>query len=242
MDKRVGVTAAITQSHFKNSLLAALPIPAFELLAPHLKIVSLASRYLFLEVDDEIVDVAFPHSGMFSLLAVTSDGRAIETATVGREGVVGAMAALGQTRTGVRINVQLDLTASTISVAHFRKAVRESNAVRDLCIDYNEVLLTQARVTAACNALHPIEKRFCRWVLKSADRSGNNSANLTQEFIAEMLGVRRTSVAEIASKVQRRGLISYSRGAITILDRPALKRLSCECYQSLRSLPSPKRN
>jgi CRP-like cAMP-binding protein len=174
---------------------------------------------------------AFPHCGIFSLLAVMQDGKAIETAKVGREGVVGAMAALRQARTRVRAVVQLALTASTISITHFRIAVQKSNAIRDLCIDYNEVLLTQARVTAACNALHPLEKRFCRWVLQSADRSGDNRAAVTQESLAEMLRVRRTSVTKTANKVQSRGLISYSRGSITILAGPSLEQLSCECYQ-----------
>ncbi|UGA46719.1 Crp/Fnr family transcriptional regulator [Bradyrhizobium quebecense] len=223
-----------TPGHFDNELLAALPKAAFEQLAPKLTIRSLSQRDVWLEVDDEIADVAFPHSGIFSLQTVTQDGKAIETATVGREGVVGAMAALRQTRTGVRVVVQAAMTASTIPIKHFRKAVQQSDAIRDLCIDYNEVLLTQARVTAACNALHSIVKRVSRRVLQSADRSVDNRANLTQELLAEMLGVRRTSISETANELQRRGLISYSRGAITILDRSGLEEHSCDCYQTLR--------
>jgi CRP-like cAMP-binding protein len=95
------------------------------------------------------------------------------------------------------------------------------------------VLLSQARVTAACNALHSIEARFCRWLLQSADRAASDTVALTQEFLAEMLGVRRTSVTEVASKVQNAGAITYSRGVIRILDRPALLRMSCECYETL---------
>jgi CRP-like cAMP-binding protein len=105
--------------------------------------------------------------------------------------------------------------------------------VRNLCIRYNEVLLSQARVTAACNALHSIEARFCRWLLQSADRAAGDTVALTQEFLAEMLGVRRTSVTEVASKVQAAGAITYSRGVIKILDRHILMRMSCECYQTL---------
>src|SRR6202030_3801808 len=97
--------------------------------------------------------------------------------------------------------------------------------IGNLCIRYNEVLLSQARVTAACNALHPVEARFCRWLLQSADRAGSDTITLTQELLAEMLGVRGTSVTE--------GVITYSRGVIRILDRPGLERLSCECYQTL---------
>jgi hypothetical protein len=99
--------------------------------------------------------------------------------------------------------------------------------------EYNEVLLSQARVTAACNAMHVIEARFCRWLLQSADRAGNTTVNLTQEFLAEMLGVRRTSVTEVASKIQSAGAINYARGVINILDRPALEKMSCDCYQTL---------
>jgi CRP-like cAMP-binding protein len=170
---------------------------------------------------------------MISMLAVMRDGKAIETATVGREGVVGAMAGLGLYKSLVRMVVQLPMSATKLSAASFRKGVQKSDVIRDLCIDFNEVLLSQARVTAACNALHPIEQRFCRWLLQSADRAGGDKIALTQEFLAEMLGVRRTSVTEIASKIQAQGLISYSRGLITILDRKSLENLSCECFQTL---------
>jgi CRP-like cAMP-binding protein len=216
-----------------NKLLAALSRDHFELLVPHLFTVSLAQGVVLSEPGDEITDVFFPHDGMLSLLAVMRDGKAIETATVGREGVVGAMAGLGLYKSMVRVVVQLPMTGSKIAAAQFRKVVQRSDIIRDLCIDYNEVLLSQARVTAACNALHPIDARFCRWLLQSADRAGGDKIGLTQEFLAEMLGVRRTSVTEIASKIQAQGLISYSRGMITILDRKGLERRSCECFQTL---------
>ena len=161
------------------------------------------------------------------------DGKAIETATVGREGVVGAMAGLGLYKSLVRVVVQMPVSVSKISATHFRTVAANSDPVRNLCIRYNEVLLSQARVTAACNALHSIEARFCRWLLQSADRAASDTVALTQEFLAEMLGVRRTSVTEVASKVQASGAITYSRGVIKILDRPALMRMSCECYETL---------
>lgn len=188
---------------------------------------------MLLEVSEEVEYVYFPHDGMLSLLAVMRDGKAIETATVGREGVVGGMAGLGLHRSLVRVVVQLPMTASRIAASHFRKAVSASEALRNLCINYNEVLLTQARITAACNALHPVEARFCRWLLQSADRAAGDTVALTQELLAEMLGVRRTSVTEVAGKMQLEGVITYSRGVIRIVDRAALERLSCECYQTL---------
>ncbi|MDB5634606.1 MAG: transcriptional regulator, Crp/Fnr family, partial [Tardiphaga sp.] len=188
---------------------------------------------VLLETGDEVDQIYFPHNGMLSLLAVMRDGKAIETATVGREGVVGAMAGLGLYRSMVRVVVQLPMTATRISSSHFRKAVAGSEPLRNLCIHYNEVLLTQARVTAACNALHPVEARFARWLLQSAERAGSDVVGLTQELLAEMLGVRRTSVTEVAGKLQGDGIISYSRGVIKIIDRSALERVSCECYQTL---------
>src|SRR6266404_152424 len=216
-----------------NKLLASLPRYQFHLVAPHLITQSLAQGVGLIEAGEEFDCVYFPHYGMVSLLAVLKDGKAIETATVGREGVVGAMAGLGLYKSLVRAIVQMPSAVSIIPATQFRKAAAGSDAIRNLCVQYNEILLSQARVTAACNALHVIEARFCRWLLQSADRAGNSTVNLTQEFLAEMLGVRRTSVTEVASKVQSAGAINYSRGVINILDRPALERMSCECYQTL---------
>jgi len=216
-----------------NKLLAWLPREDFDRLLPHLSTVSLQQGIVLCESGDEVDQIYFPHSGMLSLLAVLRDGKAIETATVGREGVVGAMAGLGLYKSLVRVVVQMPLACSKIAATHFRTAAAASEPIRNLCIRYNEVLLSQARVTAACNALHPIEARFCRWLLQSADRSASDTVALTQEFLAEMLGVRRTSVTEVASKVQNAGVITYSRGVIRILDRPALMRMSCECYETL---------
>jgi len=216
-----------------NKLLASLPRDHFDRLLPHLSAVSLQQGIVLFEAGDEVDQIYFPHYGMLSLLAVLRDGKAIETATVGREGVVGAMAGLGLYKSLVRVVVQMPLACSKIAATHFRTATAASDPIRNLCIRYNEVLLSQARVTAACNALHPIEAQFCRWLLQSADRSASDTVALTQEFLAEMLGVRRTSVTEVASKVQNAGVITYSRGVIRILDRPALMRMSCECYETL---------
>jgi CRP-like cAMP-binding protein len=216
-----------------NKLLAALPRDHFDRLLPHLSTVTYQQGVVLYESGDEVDQVYFPHDGMLSLLAVLRDGKAIETATVGREGVVGAMAGLGLYKSLVRVVVQMPLACSKIAATHFRTAAAGSDPIRNLCIRYNEVLLSQARVTAACNALHPIEARFCRWLLQCADRATSDTVNLTQELLAEMLGVRRTSVTEVASKMQNAGLISYSRGVIKILDRPALMRMSCECYETL---------
>jgi CRP-like cAMP-binding protein len=216
-----------------NKLLSALPRAQYNLLAPYLATVSLPSGAVLFEPGDEVDHVYFPHSGMLSLLAVMRDGKALETATVGREGVVGAMAGLRPYKSFVRVVVQMPSHVSKIASYRFRTAVATSEQLRTLCIEYNEVLLSQARVIAACNALHSVEARFCRWLLQSADRAKSNTITLTQEFLAEMLGVRRTSVTAVGKTLHDKGVINYSRGVIHILDRHKLEQMSCECYQTL---------
>lgn len=216
-----------------NRLLAALPPADLGRLLQHLTTVPFQQGDVLAEAGDEVEQIYFPHNGMLSLLAVLRDGKAIETATVGREGVVGAMAGLGVHKSLVRVVVQVPMTASRIAAPHFRAAATASETIRQLCIRYNEVLLSQARVTAACNALHSIEARFCRWLVQCSDRAGGDTLQLTQEFLAEMLGVRRTSITEVATRMQGAGVITYSRGIIKIVDRPALMRRACECYETL---------
>jgi CRP-like cAMP-binding protein len=217
----------------QNKLLAALPREDFVALSLQLTTGPMVQGSVLARPGDEIDQIYFPLSGMISILAVVRDGKAIETATVGCEGVVGAMAGFGLYTSPVRYVVQLPMEVSKISASQFRKAVADSQSIRDMCILYNEVLLSQARVTAACNALHVIEARFCRWLLQTADRAASDTVHLTQELLAEMLGVRRTSVTEIAVKMQNAGAISYTRGAIKILDRSALEKAACECYELL---------
>jgi CRP-like cAMP-binding protein len=217
-----------------NKLLEALPRQDFQLLSPYLVSVQLAPGTVLLNVGVEVDEVYFPLSGMVSLVVIMRDGKAIETATVGREGVVGAMSGLGLYTSWVRAIVQLPMFVSRISSPQLRRIAVVSKPVANLCIRYNEVLLGQARVTAACNSLHPIEARFCRWLLQARDRAESDTVLLTHEFLAEMLGVRRTSVTEAARKIQADGVISYSRGVIKILDFEALKAMSCECYETLR--------
>ena len=194
----------------------------------------LAQGTVLAEPEVEVDHVYFPLSGAVSLLVVMRDGKAIETGTAGREGVVGTMSGIGPCKWQVRAITQLPMFARKIASAEFRKAVSSSKAIADLCLRCNEVLLAQARIGAACNALHQIEARFCRCLLQTRDRAESDTILLTQEFLAEMLGVRRTSVTEVATKIQAAGAISYSRGVIKIIDLEALKAMSCECYETLR--------
>jgi CRP-like cAMP-binding protein len=229
---------AINPGSLSNRLLAALPRNDFQLLVPHLASVQLAQGMVLHEAGVEVDQVYFPLSGMISMVVVMRDGKAIETATVGREGVVGAMSGLGLHVSQVRAIVQLPMFVSRIASTEMTKAVAASKPIADLCLRYNEVLLAQARITAACNALHQIEARFCRWLLQTRDRAESDTIMLTQEFLSEMLGVRRTSVTEVAIKIQATGAISYSRGVIKVIDLEALKAMSCECYDTLREQTS----
>jgi len=193
-----------------------------------------AQGMVLAEPGDEIDRVVFPITGMISLVVIMKDGRAIETATIGRDGVFGASSAFGIYKSKVRALVQIPMVAASMTSAQFRRAAATSKAIHRLCIDSNEVLLTQARVTGACNALHTVEARFCRWLLQTREVSGSDTITLTQEFLSEMLGVRRTSVTEVASKMQGAGIISYARGVIRITDLAALELRSCECLGTLR--------
>jgi CRP-like cAMP-binding protein len=217
-----------------NKLLARLPRADFDLLVPYLVCGPFAQGTVLAEAGDEVEQIYFPLSGMISLVVVMKDGKAIETATIGRDGVFGASSGFDLHKSRVRAIVQVQMKAARMSASQFRKAVAASKTLQKLCIDDGEALLAQARVTAACNALHKVEARFCRWLLQTSETTESETITLTQEFLSEMLGVRRTSVTEVASKLQADGVISYSRGHIKIIDRPALEQMSCECFQTLR--------
>jgi CRP-like cAMP-binding protein len=204
------------------------------LLQPHLKEVELKQGTMLHEQGESIERVYFLNSGMVSLLAVMQQGNAVETATVGREGAIGAMSGLGPRRAFTRGVVQMPGTASQIQTAKFQSIVSASQAIRDIIVRHNEVLLAQVQQSAACNALHEAESRFCRWLLQSRDRSDGDIVPITQEFLAQMLGVRRTTVTLVAQSLQDAGLLRYRRGRIEILDRNMLEERACECYDVVR--------
>src|ERR1700722_7159408 len=153
----------------------------------------------------DVDHVYFPMSGAVSLLAVMRDGKAIETGTVGCEGVVGPMYGIGPSQCQVRCIAQLPMLARRIASTEFRKAVSSSKAIADLCLRSNEGLLTQARIGAACNAVHRFEARFCRWLLQTRERAEGDTIMLTHEFLAQILGVRRTTVTETSIKIEAAG-------------------------------------
>jgi CRP-like cAMP-binding protein len=224
----------LTRDAQANKLLASLPHADFQALKAQFITEYVAQERVLFDVDDEVDQVYFPLTGMISLLTVLQNGNGVETATVGREGVVGAMAGLGLHRSHVKAVAQLDSMVARIPAAQFRKMAASRPAVLDICIRYNEVLLSQARITAACNISHPVEARLCRWLLQTHDRAESDILPLTQEFLAEMLGVRRTSITDVAVKMQNTGAISYSRGIIKIVALQKLREMSCECYETMR--------
>jgi CRP-like cAMP-binding protein len=217
-----------------NRLLASLSRTDAASLTASLSVGSFEQGRVLAEPGDETEQIYFPHTGMISLLAVMQDGKAVETATIGNEGVVGAMAGLGLHIALTRAVVQTPLIVSHISAAQFRKLVQASDALRNLVMRANEMLLGQVQMTAACNALHPIQARLARWILQTRDRVDDNIIPLTQELLSEMLGVRRSSVSEVASALQAAGLIRYSRGFIEIVNRKALEAAACECYGTIK--------
>ena len=221
-------------SQSPNRLLALLSSDDFSFIASGIKHVPLEAGMLLYETEDPIQHVYFPHAGMISLTAVMQTGEAVETATVGREGGVGVLAGLGVRRAQERAIVQIPGTASRISVSQYHAAVQRSSALRDLVADYAGLLMSCFQQATACNALHDLESRLCRWLLQAHDRADGSRLVLTQEFLAQMLGVRRTSVTMIARMLQNAGMIHYRRGVIEIANRQALEQASCECYATLR--------
>lgn len=219
---------------YANRFLAALPEKELKLLQPDLRLVEFPRGTTLNDAGDRIDDVLFIESGMVSLLTTMTDGAAIENATLGRESILGVMGALGSHRTHMRAVVQIAVTGYRIRAADFRAATDQSAHLRHLVLRSSELLLAQVQQTAACNALHSAERRLCRWILQVRDRIDSDTIHLTQDFLAQMLAVRRPTVTLIAQGLQNAGLIAYRRGRIEILDREGLERQACECVNAVR--------
>jgi len=226
----------ILNKYAGNRLLAALPEQPIALLAPDLRQVTLPQGVVCYGTGDPIDQVYFPQTGMISLLVTTGDGDMVETSSVGREGAVGVQCGNGPCLSFTRAIVQIGGNFWVISAPRFEAATSRSAELRELIFNYIETLWVEAQQNAACNAIHDGSSRLCRWLLQCADRTGSDQVPLIQEFLAEMLGVRRTTVTLLAQELQRRGIFRYSRGRITILDRAALEASACECYEVIRKL------
>jgi CRP-like cAMP-binding protein len=218
----------------KNRLLSALPSEDRALLTPHLSTVDLEKGRLLYEPGDLIDHVYFPNDCVISLMTLMESGAAIESALIGREGGLGLMVAVAPRQSLSRAIVQAPGSALRIAAGPLHDVWTRSAALRDLVDRHSEALFGHAIQSVACNALHPVEARFCRWLLSCQDRTDSNTIHLTQEFLADMLGVQRTTVTAVAGSMQTKGLISYRRGIVEILDRAGLETMTCECYGAVR--------
>lgn len=228
----------------QNRLLAALPPEDFGLVAPHLTHMDLERARLLYEPGDRVDVVYFPHDGVVSMMTLMENGAAIESATIGREGAVGLSSAVAPRHSLSRAIVQTPCRCSRIGSSQLHDAWLKSPRIRDMVDRHAEALLGHTTQSAACNALHSVEARFCRWLLTCHDRISTDSVALTQEFLADMLGVQRTTVTAVARALQDKGLIRYRRGIVDIVDREGLSQAACECYDVIRRnyerlLPSP---
>jgi CRP-like cAMP-binding protein len=219
----------------RNHILAALPPGDYRRVASKLEPAPFGKRQPLHEPDKRISHVYFPRTGVASIVARMSEGGTIEVATIGNEGVVGLSAYLGNGRSSMEVFVQIPGEAVRMSSGAFRQELRTGTALRDLIRRYTQALMTQIGQSAACNRAHSTVERCARWLLMTHDRVPGDEYSLTQEFLGEMLGVRRAGVTVAAGQLKRRHLIDYRRGRIRILDRKGLEKAACECYALIRS-------
>ena len=218
----------------QNHLLAALPRAEYERLLPHLELVPLPLGKALYESGDPLSHVYFPTTSIVSLLYVMENGASAEIAVVGNEGIVGIALFMGGETMPNRAVVQSAGDAWRLQGQLLKHEFNRAGALQHLLLRYTLAMLTQMAQTAVCNRHHSVDQQLCRWLLLSLDRLPSNELSMTQELIANMLGVRREGVTEAAGKLQDAGLISYSRGRITVLDRPGLEARVCECYEVVR--------
>jgi CRP-like cAMP-binding protein len=218
-----------------NRLLSALPVDALDRLLPHLEIVSLPLGAVIYEPGVELKQVYFPAPGcIVSMLYVMEDGASAEIAVVGVEGMVGIALFMGGGTTPSRAIVQSAGQALALPARALMDEFEHHGKLQILLLRFTQALITQMSQTAVCNRHHSVDQQLCRWLLLSLDRLPGEELNMTQELIANMLGVRREGVTEAARKLQARNLIRYSRGRIRVLDRPGLEARVCECYSVVK--------
>jgi CRP-like cAMP-binding protein len=218
----------------RSHLLAAIPASEFHQLKPHLTTVDLRAKDRLAEPNRPIEAVYFPLDAVLTMAAVDRDGEAVEVGSVGCEGMTGLAVLLGAEQSTSRVSVQVGGQAERMDAAVLQREVHRNDHFRRLLHLYVQAFMTQIAQSTACNRLHAAEKRLARWLLICRDRLGRDEMPITQETMAVMLAVRRATVTEAASALQRRGLIRYRRGVVSIVDRPGLEAATCECYQIVR--------
>jgi CRP-like cAMP-binding protein len=228
-------SAALRASTSDNLLLAALPGEILDEMRPHLEYVPLPLGMSVYESGGRQSYVYFPTDCIVSLLYVLADGSSAEIAVVGREGLVGISLFMGGDTTPSRAVVQGAGFGYRIRAAMLKKYFAQSHELHYLLLRYTQALITQMAQTAVCNRHHTVDQQLCRWLLMSLDRLPTDEVSMTQELIANMLGVRREGVTEAAGKLQSAGLINYSRGRIRVLDRKGLEARVCECYAVVKA-------
>lgn len=214
----------------QNHLLAALPVEVQQRLFLNLELIPLPLGKILYESGDALRHVYFPTDAIVSLLYVMENGASAEISVVGNEGLIGVAVFMGGESTPSRAVVQSAGYAYRLLGKQFKAEVNRHGEMLHLMLRYTQALLTQMAQTAVCNRHHSIDQQLCRWLLLSLDRLPGDQLTMTQELIANMLGVRREGVTDAAGKLQKLGVIEYSRGHIKVLDRPRLEQLSCECY------------
>jgi CRP-like cAMP-binding protein len=222
-------------SPLQNHLLAALPVQEYKLLLPNLELVTLPLGKVLYESGNELNHVYFPTDSIVSLLYVMLDGASAEIGVVGNEGIIGVALFMGGQTMPNRAVVQSAGHAYRLKGQLLKLEFNRAAELQHLLLRYTQALLTQMAQTAVCNRHHSLDQQLCRWLLLSLDRLPSNQLVMTQELIANMLGVRREGVTEAAGKLQKAGLIRYQRGHITVLDRAGLEARSCECYSVVKN-------
>ena len=226
---------SVTPSPQQNHLLATLPREIVERLLPHLELVDMPLGMVLYESGDTLRHVYFPTDSIVSLLYVMESGASAEISVVGNDGVIGVALFMGGESTTSRAIVQSAGSAYRVLGKRFKEEFNRHGEMLHLMLRYSQALITQMAQTAVCNRHHSIDQQLCRWLLLSLDRLSGSQLAMTQELIANMLGVRREGVTEAAGKLHRLGVIDYSRGLITVRDREQLESLSCECYAVVKS-------
>ena len=218
----------------QNRLLAKLPKAEYARLEPHLTRLALTLKHKLYEPNVPIQYVYFPISGIVSMVTIMKDGTRSEVGTVGDEGMIGLPVFLGADSIPGEAFSQVPGEVWQLSVPQLKKQLARDGALHSVLNLYTQALFTQLAQSVSCNRVHDIEQRCGRWLLMTHDRVGEDSFILTQEFLAQMLGVRRASVTQVAQKLQKAKAIRYSRGVITVMNRPRLEKISCECYRIVR--------
>jgi CRP-like cAMP-binding protein len=219
----------------RNRLLLALPPNILKRLMPELERIQCEREQVLMDADSSLDHVFFPDSGVISVLAVYSDGNVIEMATIGREGCTDVQAIFGARISSVQLLVQIPGSAAKMSRAAFLRAMRSVPSFRSLMYGYVSAFLEQVMVSVACNGAHGLKERLARWLLMMRDRSDDDALPVTQNLLAEMLGVHRPTITHAARELEYAGLIERGRRQVTILDRQGLMEASCECYQLVRT-------